>query len=55
MSENQGARQQLRSLGGRETNAKRNAASSLAKTCSAFLLYRCEEFARVIRRLGGGL
>jgi hypothetical protein len=36
MSENQGGRQQLRSLGGRKTKAKRNAGSSLAKTCSGF-------------------
>jgi hypothetical protein len=36
MSENQGGRQQLRSLGGRKTRAMQNAGSSPAKTCSGF-------------------
>lgn len=36
MSKNQGGRQQLRSLGGRKTKAKRKACSSLANTCPSF-------------------
>jgi hypothetical protein len=33
MNGSQGGRQQLRSLGGRKTKAKRKASSSLAKSC----------------------